>query len=103
MPENFDKEYKHSGLLEHGFERLFGGLCSKINIKILGIDLKINNPIYNYNFHPFKNSNYANANGDARTNLNNKIFEIKKTIILPNQIEILKKKRNLIRLILANS
>jgi len=51
---NFDTKFAHSGLLEHGFERIFGTISEYLNLPVLGINLNITNKIYKLKFCPFK-------------------------------------------------
>jgi len=90
VPDNFKKIFLHNGLLEHGFERIFGSISESINLSVLGMKLDINNPVYYNSFIIFKNH---------KKGMNINIFKISESIILPyeNIINHIKRKKNLNR------
>lgn len=74
VPNDFEKKFEHVGLLQHGFERMFGNLSAFLNLPILGINLNIDNSVYhsNYKLYHFIYNNTFTFNID------------KNNIILPN-------------------
>jgi lipopolysaccharide biosynthesis protein len=79
MPTDFELGFEHSGLLAHGFERIFGNISTELNLEILGINLDIKSNIYHSNYKLYK-ENYKN----------NIIFKINNIISIPNEAEIKK-------------
>jgi len=83
-PRLFNKPFAHSGLLEHGFERIFGTIAKHIDLPVLGINLNINNIIYKLHFCPLKT-----------ISINTHTIDINENIILPNQKKIYDKFKTL--------
>jgi len=54
VPEDFEKKFEHAGLLQHGFERMFGNLSAFLNLPILGINLNIDNRVYHNTYKLYK-------------------------------------------------
>ena len=79
VPEDFEKKFEHVGLLQHGFERMFGNLSAFLNLPILGINLNINNSVYHSSFRLYR-YDYTNTY-TFNIDVNNKIN-------LPNYITI---------------
>ena len=84
--DNFKVTFDHCNLLEHSFERIFGNISYYLKLNIYGINLDIDNNIYDQSFFLYKNQ------------VNTKIFtfKINNVIILPNQLtiqNIIKKKK----------
>jgi lipopolysaccharide biosynthesis protein len=84
--DNFKLTFDHSNLLEHSFERIFGNISYYLKLSIYGINLILNNNIYDQSFFLYKN----------QINTNIFTFKINNLIILPNQLiiqNIIKKKK----------
>jgi len=83
-PDDFKVMFEHSGLLEHGFERIFGNISTELNLPIIGVNLDIDSIFYPTNFKLY-NFTYSNTI----------TYKIIKKILTPNDNKILKlKKRN---------
>ena len=84
VPEDFEKKFEHVGLLQHGFERMFGNLSAFLNLPILGINLNIDNSVYHssfrlyefdytntYTFNPIKNNDIIFPNYNSIRDIKN--------------------------------
>jgi lipopolysaccharide biosynthesis protein len=82
--DNFKNTFAHFGLLEHGFERIFGTISNNLNLPVIGISLDIDNQIYHKYFKMNKNIN----------SIHRRVFKISKIVTLPNETII----RNMLKI-----
>ncbi len=52
--KEFEKNFEHSGLLQHGFERVFGVISKHFNLPVLGIKLNVQNKNYYNNLKKYE-------------------------------------------------
>jgi len=90
-PVDFETKFEHYGLLQHGFERIFGNISTELNLPIVGINLDIDSTNY---YNKIKIYDYIYSN--------NIVFKINNKIIIPNDDKITQiNKRN--KLLIINN